>query len=153
MKELENNIENRLDHLKMGQPFTVPEGYFETFHERLKARIEAEERPEPKRGLLFYLKPALGLAASFALIFLLVYVPLVKFMPGKDYMAQQTTDNVTADTSADISPAVFSYFTEGQFLSAFEEMEEYNTNTISPDAIVEYLAINCSDYEIVKANN
>lgn len=153
MTENEKNSEHRLDYLKKGQPFRVPENYFETFNERLKDRIALEDRPEKKNWFLFYLKPALGLAASFALIFLLVYVPLVKFMPGKDYMAQQKADTLTNGPTGGITSDYLSYFTEGQFFSAFEDMSEYETKSISSDAIVEYLAVNCSDYEIIKDHN
>ncbi len=152
MKELENNIENRLDHLKKGQPYKVPEDYFETFQTRLKDRMEAEARPTKSRFLL-YLKPALGLAASFALVFLLVYVPMVKFMPGKGYMAQQKTDSLSVDTTTTVPSAIFAYFSEGQFLSAFEDIDDYDTESISTEALAEYLAINCSEYEIIKESN
>ena len=53
-----------------GQPFKVPEGYFESLEDRLMARISAESAPQPKaRGVWTVLKPALALAATFALIF------------------------------------------------------------------------------------
>ena len=152
MTENETNNEHRLDNLKKGQPFRVPENYFETFNERLKARIEMEEKPVKTNRFLLYLKPALGLAASFALIFLLVYVPLVKFMPGKDYMAQQKADSLIKQPTS-MSSDYLSYFTEGQFFSAFEDMTELETKSIPSDAIADYLAVNCSEYEIIKENN
>lgn len=153
MTKNEKNSEQRLDYLKKGQPFRVPENYFETFNERLKDRITFEDRLEKRNRFLIYLKPVLGLAASFALVFLLVYVPLVKFIPGKNYMAQQKADTITNGLTGGITSDYLSYFTEGQFFSAFEDVNEFETKSISSDEIVEYLAANCSDYEIIKEHN
>ena len=51
-------------------PFRVPEGYFETLEDRLMARIADEAADvETKRPVWRILKPALALAATFALIF------------------------------------------------------------------------------------
>ena len=52
-------------------PFRVPEGYFDAFEDRLMARIAAEEAEtmQPRRPVWRILKPALTLAAMFALIF------------------------------------------------------------------------------------
>ncbi len=54
-----------------GQPFKAPEGYFESFEDRLMARISAEAQPaaSTSRRLWTVLKPALALAATFAIIF------------------------------------------------------------------------------------
>ncbi len=51
-------------------PFRVPEGYFETMEDRVMARIAEESAVvEVKRPVWRILKPALTLAATFALIF------------------------------------------------------------------------------------
>lgn len=52
-------------------PFRMPEGYLDSFEDRLMARLAAEEAEEtqPKRPVWRILKPALTLAAMFALIF------------------------------------------------------------------------------------
>lgn len=54
-----------------GNPFKMPEGYLEGLEDRLLSRIAAEE-PETaaaKRPVWRILKPALTLAATFAIIF------------------------------------------------------------------------------------
>jgi hypothetical protein len=43
MKKTDENIENQLGGIKKGQPFRVPENYFETFADRLMIRIVEEE--------------------------------------------------------------------------------------------------------------
>ena len=52
-------------------PFRMPDGYLDSFEDRLMARIAAEEAEatQPKRPVWRILKPALTLAAMFALIF------------------------------------------------------------------------------------
>ena len=69
-------------------PFRVPDHYFDDFQARLSARMEAERTGESgKRVSLFsYLKPALGLAAAFAAVILLVYFP-VRLMTSQDQLA------------------------------------------------------------------
>lgn len=52
------------------QPFRVPEGYFDALEDRVMARIAMEEAPEMgRRRVWTVIKPALALAATFALIF------------------------------------------------------------------------------------
>jgi hypothetical protein len=54
-----------------GNPFRMPEGYFDGFEDRVMARIAAENQPAPSRRdrVWTVLKPALLLAAMFALVF------------------------------------------------------------------------------------
>lgn len=59
--------------LRDGNPFRVSEGYFDSLEDRLMTRIAAEEetlsQERPQRPVWRILKPALTLAAMFALIF------------------------------------------------------------------------------------
>ena len=55
-----------------GNPFKMPEGYLDGLEDRLLARIAVEEQEaasERKRPVWRILKPALTLAATFAIIF------------------------------------------------------------------------------------
>ena len=54
-----------------GQPFKMPEGYLDSLEDRLMARVSLEAQPAPtrKQRIWTVLKPALALAATFALIF------------------------------------------------------------------------------------
>ena len=153
MKEENENIENRLGNLKKDHPFRVPEGYFETFAGRLKVRIEEDEQPDKKRSLFFYMKPVLMMAASFAFVMLLVYVPIKKFFPstGKGNLAQQRMNN-SVDSAGNIPATLISYFSEGQFLSAISEITELEADTISTDNLGDFIAANYDDFEII-ANN
>jgi hypothetical protein len=154
MKKTDENIENQLRNHKKELPFRVPENYFETFADRLMARIEQEEQPSKKRSLYFYLKPALMMAASFAFVMLLVYVPIKKFYPstGKAYLTQQNIKTDTVDSSAVVPVTLISYFTESQFMAAVTDMTELDPDTISNDDLADFIAANYSDYDVI-ANN
>ncbi|MCX6238669.1 MAG: hypothetical protein NTY07_14090 [Bacteroidia bacterium] len=153
MKKTDENIENWFGNLKKGQPFRVPESYFETFADRLKVRIEEEEQPNKKRSLFIYLKPILMMAASFVLVMLLVSVPIKKFFPsGKGYIAQRQLNTDSIDSASLIPATLISYFSEGQFLSAVSDVKELESDTLSTDNLADYIAANYSEYDII-ANN
>ena len=153
MKETNENIENQFGNRKKDQPFKVPEGYFETFPERLMIRIEEEEQPDKKRSLFFYLKPVLMMAASFAFVMLLVYLPIKKFFPsGNGYFSQQQSNIDSVDSVGVVPVAIFSYFSEEQLFSAVTDMNEFEADTISTDNLGDFIASNYSDYDVI-ANN
>jgi len=154
MKETDENIENQFGNHKKGQPFQVPEDYFETFADRLMVKIEEEEQPNKKRSLFFYLKPALMMAASFAFVMLLVYVPIKKFFPatGKAYLTGQNVNIDSVDAASAVPVTLISYFSEGQFMSAVTDMTEFEPDSISNDDLADYIAANYSDYDVI-ANN
>ncbi len=153
MKEKDENIENLFGNLKNIHPFKVPESYFETFADRLMVKIEEEEQPIKKRSLFLYLKPIMTMAASFALVMLLVYVPINKFFPsGKGYITQQQLNNEPIDTVDVLPTALISYFSESQFMSAISDMADLESDTLSTDSLADYIAANYTDYDII-ANN
>jgi len=155
MKEKDENIEEILEGYKKANSFKVPDGYFDTFNEKLFERIKEKEQPAMQR-LWLYLKPVAGLAAAFALVFMLVYVPLTKFMPGKDYLATRTDSAdlpvQTAD-SVDRTGTVLAFFTESQFLSVIDGADEYDKTMLVSSDVVDLLALNCSDWDVVTENN
>ena len=154
MKKTDENIENRLGNIRKDQPFRVPDNYFETFADRLMKRIGEEEQPIKKRTLFFYLKPALMVAASFAFVMLLVYVPVKKFFytSGNSYSSVQKMNTDSIDSANEIPATLISYFSEGQFLSAVTDMKELESDTISNDKLADFIAANYSDYDVI-ANN
>jgi hypothetical protein len=59
-------------------PFRVPDHYFDDFQARMQFQLGSEQAFAGNQRSLFvrYIKPALGLAAAFAAVFLLVFVPV-----------------------------------------------------------------------------
>lgn len=154
MKDKDKNIKNLFGDSKRVSPFRLPENYFETFADRLKVRIEQEERRTKKKSLLIYLKPVLTVAASFVLVLLTIYVPIKKkfFTTDNSYIAQHQSNNDLSDSINAIPAALFSYFSENQFLAAVKDMNDFESKTVSSDNLADYITANYNDFEII-ANN
>lgn len=142
MDELKN-IAPELSKLKKENPFGTPKNYFDDFSARMHTKIEAEKKPpqEKKIRLIQLLKPALGLAASFAIIIMLVYVPLKKFTSNQSTTVAQATE-----------------YSDSEFLNVIEELdessffalldEEETSTNFTNDELALYVSANFSDYEI-----
>ncbi len=154
MKNLDENTENLFGDLKKGHPFRVPEGYFESFAERLKVRIEEEKYATNKRSLLPYLKPGLAVAACLALVLMLVDVPFKKYLPlDNSYISQQNTiNNFIVDSVSNFPLNMISDFSDDQFFMAIADMNEFESKTLSTENLADYISANYNDYEII-ANN
>lgn len=143
MDELKN-IAPELSKLKKEQPFDTPDNYFDDFSARLQMRIEAEKRVgDPKKiSFIQILKPALGLAASFAIIFMLVYVPL------KTFILHQVAE--VTEIPEDPDARILNYIEnidESSFISLLNESENEET-TFSDEELTLYVSANFNDYEI-----
>jgi len=163
MKEENENIEQRLEHLKNGKTFRVPENYFEEFAERLRTRIQEESKPAPRISWFMYLKPAFGIAAVLAIAILLVRVPVNLSLRDKETLTNNNTlitdkpsDDSAASSLSDELTAAFESLVQlpqSQFLSTLEEdVNMDNKSQIDPKALEEYLADNSFDYETIGNN-
>ena len=56
------------------------------------------------------------------------------------------------DSEGEVSANIISYFSEAQFLSALSDMHEFETDTISPEKLGDFIASNYSDYDIIAYN-
>ena len=138
-------IAPKLSKITKESPFKVPDTYFDDFSARLREKIEAEKRvlPEPKNRIIQFLKPAISLAASFALIFLLVYWPLKTSEP---------------DKMADNSNTQNELYDEDYYSLLENNIDEYSlyawmnepapTEEISDEDLISYLSTNISEYDI-----
>lgn len=85
--------EQEFKNLKTRQAFTVPEGYFEKFPNRMVEQVHA--RDQQPRGLIQHLAPYLAVAAVFVLVFLawnfLLPRVMVQNQPHSNTKAAQTT--------------------------------------------------------------
>ena len=143
--------ENRTDenkHLKIS-PFKIPDGYFNSFEEQLQCHMQSEFVSRKVR-IIRFIKPALGLAAGFALIFVLVYVPLHHFSPE---FTQTRITSKTTFTNNTIDTSTIQSCLEG--LSEKDDNSFYNALNNSTDTIhvnwnkvLPYLSSEMDDYEI-----
>jgi len=164
MKEEYENIEHHLDGLKNGKEFRVPEGYFDSFNQRLMERISEENKPVIKLSWYTYLKPALAVAAVLIIAILLVKVPVQ--IPSRNQIRLSSNENIqkldqpsNEISSTSLSDELTTYFEslvqlpQSQFLSVLEEdVNQGDQFRIDPKDLEEYLADNSIDYEIISSN-
>jgi len=149
MNEKKGNVPE-LSKLKNELPFRVPANYFDDFYARLHTRLEAEEQALPKRDfrVIKYLKPVLGLAASFALIFMLVYQPVKSYLP--KYLAK-TRAYIKTSNEEDTYFSMIEKLDENSFFALITESSEtelVNDNSFNDEELFSYLSSNISNYEI-----
>lgn len=120
-------------------PFNVPEHYFEDFESRLQYRMQTKPATsKPKFIQLF--KPMIGLAASFLLVFVLVYYPMKYVFP-----------SLSAENTTTESPVSLESLNEDDFYDMLSE--DLHTDSLKQEEIVDYLALEMSDYELNLAMN
>lgn len=145
MDELKD-IAPELSKMKKETPFRTPKNYFEDFSARMDLNVaqeKAEPNPEPKANIIQLLKPALGLAASFALIFLLVYVPVKTFMPKEITQVAETTSEFSDNDFYNIVEGIG----ENAYLTMLEESASEEENYTEEDLTL-LVSANFTDFEI-----
>lgn len=152
MKDKSEHIEKEPRFPKMESGYSVPEGYFETFGERLNFRMEVESHTKRSKGMLIYLRPALGLAAGLAIFLTLYLHPFVNQKQSVLVGMESANDLSAVDQTDPMLSTYTSPVSDVSFFSALSEMDEYDASKISKDGLAEYLVSNCSDFEILNAN-
>lgn len=119
-------------------PFSMPDGYIESLEDALHEQIATEEKPSG--GFIAVLKPALLLAAMFALIFAMGYGVL------------SLTDATHPHKAAEPSIALVEEgFVESSFIDFYEESDESQDGSIDEDEILDYLSCSLSYSSIAEA--
>jgi hypothetical protein len=126
-------------------PFKVPEGYFDTIEDRIEERIRGTEKKSlSNQKFILILKPILGLAASFALAFLLIYYPISKILPW--YTAKHAAEKTEETKLNEELIAGSGYLDERTFFLALTAQE--NPTDFESDEIISFLTSELNDYEI-----
>lgn len=137
------NMSPKLSKIKKENPFKTPDNYFDDFSARLQMKLEAEKKviPTKQNQVIRLLKPVLGLAASFALIFLLVYWPLKTFMP---------TEVAQNNAHPDLNEMEYLSMVEGIDENSFYALLDEPNGSVefTDDDLVSYLSTNISEYDI-----
>ncbi len=145
MNELEK-IAPELSKMKKEHPFDVPDHYFDDFPARLHTKLEAEKHvlPKQKSRVIRLLKPAIGLAASFLLVVMLVYWPIKSFLP--DILTKSTTAETTTIEDEDPYRALIERIDENTFFTILEEPAQ--DAAFDDEELMNYISSNMSEYEI-----
>jgi hypothetical protein len=111
----------------------------------LQAKIEAESEivPDQPNRFIRILKPALGLAASFALIFLLVYWPVKTFTPN------QSAENQAEESNLTYMDYINSLIEEGDDFSFYALFNDESEGTsVIDDDIADIVPVRKSEFEL-----
>lgn len=144
-----HHIPTRVQKQEHDLPFAVPDGYFDTLEDRIEARIAEETNTiSPKGKLIRMLKPILGMAASFAVIFLLVYYPLSVFLPG--YLAKNAEEPAAKNETFAEEEALYSYLlvSEQSLYDILNAETEQTGGEVTADEMLDYLATAMNETEI-----
>jgi len=143
MDELKK-IAPELSKIKKENPFRVPENYFEDFSARLHERLEVEKAGvhENQNRIIQFLKPAIGLAAGFALIFTLSYWPLRIFTPN-----EQAKNLSTGNSESEM---LYASWVEGIDENSFYAMLDNPNGSVNftDDDLADFVNTNSSEYDI-----
>lgn len=150
MKENKKNVPES-SKLKNELPFVVPANYFDDFYARLHTRLETEELVLPKKRnkVIRLLKPAFGLAASFALIIMLVYWPVKTYLP--KYLAKTKNIETGISNEDETYLSMINDLDENSFFALLTEVSEpelLQEVGLNEDEFLSYLSSSISDYEI-----
>lgn len=145
----EDNIESEFLKRPKKNPFRTPDNYFDSMEDRVMRTIEHEEKTKSSSGagkVYRLLKPVLGLAASFALVFVLVYYP-IKYFSSDKLVQTQSTDTVTPETN-DFYSIVISAVDENSLVDALSKEDTILQEEINADELIAYLSSDMNDIEL-----
>lgn len=143
----EEKIESEFLKRPKSNPFKTPEYYFDTLEDRIMANIQYQDKKKTKpSGIIQYLKPVLGLAASFALVYLLVYYPITTFIL-KDTAQVASTDSTETDWTEAYS-VTLSNISENTLVNAIFSEESNAVTDANPDELLAYLSSGMNEIEI-----
>lgn len=88
-------MDNLDEKYKSKNPFTIPEGYFESLGDRVMERVKEENKPK-QVSVLRALKPYLGLAGLFVFAMLVVQFLLPRLVDEDRMLAKKVDPEVVA---------------------------------------------------------
>jgi len=142
----EDNIEPEFLKRQKKNPFRTPEGYFDSLEDRIMRGTEPLKKTKStSTRIIQFIKPALGLAASFLLVGLLVYSPIKTLLlknGTKSEVAQSTASDLLDDYSLNLASIDDNALVNAIF------SDELNTTTLDPDEVLAYLSSDLNDVEI-----
>ncbi|MDP2113284.1 MAG: hypothetical protein Q8K69_04430 [Bacteroidota bacterium] len=145
----EENIEPEFLKRQKKNPFRTPDHYFDSIEDRVMGAIEyeAKNKTTSKSGkIIQLLKPVLGLAASFAIVYLLAYYPIKYFSPSS-LVKSEITDSSSFD-NMDAYALNFSLFDENSLFNTILGDETSALSEIKSDELLAYLSTDMNDLEI-----
>ena len=84
-------MRNQEEEYNRKNPFTVPDGYFETLDERIMSRVKEEARPSREKWLRV-MRPYLGMAGVFVFAMLMLHWVLPNAFPSVERPAEDPVE-------------------------------------------------------------
>lgn len=143
----EENIEPEFMKRGKTNPFRTPDRYFDSIEDRIMRGIKHTAKSKTTSAkVIQYLKPALGLAASVTVVYMLVYYPINNFLPKG--MIKSEIAVSTSPTMIDDSTLNFSSIDENTLINAIFSDETSDVSEIKPDDMLAYLSSGLNEVEI-----
>jgi hypothetical protein len=141
---MKRNNKIKLADLEHEQPFITPNGYFDNLEDQILLKIDQQNEPKQTKNLFFYLKPVIGIAASFALVYLLVSYP-IKLINSK-FVTQNHQENFSIDQ--ELRPTAF--FADRDLIESIHQMEQ--PNNYNDTDVETVLLASLSEIELMELN-
>jgi len=143
----EGNIEPEFMKRGKPNPFRTPDRYFDSIEDRIMGVIKHSAKSKTTfNKVIQFLKPALGLAASFTLVFILGYYSINHFLPKG--MIKSEVAVITSTSTVDDSTLNFSSIDDNTLINAIFSDETSNVSEIKPDDMLAYLSSGMNEVEI-----
>ena len=146
---MSENKNNKLDleNLSKEAPFVVPEGYFDSFPNRIMKKIQAEdEKQEPKKSIRLntFFNPQLSIAASLILFAILSYFTITYVVNSKHNQDSQYFAELVEN---DIEDYDLLLIMEALDETYYSDEEEYIIE--QDEEIINYLVSEEIDLEVI----
>jgi hypothetical protein len=128
----------KLDDIPKKEPFKAPEGYFDSFEDRLKTRIDAKKETQ-RTSLWQAVKPYFYFAAFFAAIVFLLKIGINQFTD--KYNNESQNANIAQSESLYYE---YEFISDDMIYDELTASADSSENELSEEAIAAYL----SDEEI-----
>jgi hypothetical protein len=145
----EENIEPDFLQRPKKNPFRTPDNYFNTIEDRVMQTIHQQSKKKNftySEKVIRFLKPALAVAASLGIVFMLVYYP-VNYFSHKEVAQVNVKDTITPDTM-DAYSLSFSLVDENSLINTIINEDMAVKEEINPDEVLAYLSSDMNDFEI-----
>lgn len=127
-------------------PFQTPDHYFDSIEDRIMAGIQQEaKKTTTTTKVIQLLKPILGLAACFSIVYLLAYYPI--HMQTKSIVKAEATDT-TSSSLLDNYAFNISFVDENSLVNAIFNDEKADSTKVNPDELLAYLSSQMTDLDI-----
>lgn len=134
---MNERIDEYLSRPQTGSPLRIPEGYFDSLEDRVMGRIAAQQEPraERKSRVWTILKPALTLAAMFALVFGMGYGVL---------SLTHTLDRGTGTAASDYATVEEELIRPSSLYNYYQSDGQAEEDELDEESLVDYLATQLS---------